>query len=445
MPSRWIQCIGAGDFRKRLDCCHDSKNVRLPPGAEGGRLASAVPQDDQAGLYMKLSQRAMQVSESATMAVAAKAAQLRRAGKDVLGFGAGEPDFQTPQHIKDAAKRALDAGHTGYAKPGSGIPEARAAVCEKFRRDNGLTYTPEQTIITVGGKEALFLACAALLDPGDEVILPVPYWVTFPEQVKLCGGEVVLIRGDEAHGLRLTPDQIVAAITPRTRILIFNSPSNPGGFAYSPEEVRAIAEALSGRDVLVFSDEMYDRLRYGDKREHLSFAASSPEWHEKTITFNAASKTHAMTGWRVGYAAGPAGIMKAMGRIQSHTTSGTAHFVQHALVEALTGDQSHVEAMRAEYERRGNRMCERLNALRGVSCVRPGGAFYCFPRVRDAFDRLGVTDSQAFCEVVLDKALVALVPGGAFGCDDNVRLSFANSMDHIDAGLDRLEKLLGKA
>lgn len=394
---------------------------------------------------MELSERAKQVSESATMAVAAKAAQLRRAGKDVLGFGAGEPDSPTPEHIRDAAKRALDAGHTGYAKPGSGIPEARAAVCEKFRRENGLTYTPEQTIITVGGKEALFLACAALLDPGDEVILPVPYWVTFPEQIKLCGGVVVPVQGDEANDLRLTPDQIVAAITPKTKVLIFNSPSNPGGFAYSPEETRAIAEALSGRDIVVFSDEMYDRLRYGDRQEHLSFAGTSPEWYEKTITFNAASKTHAMTGWRVGFAAGPADIIKAMGRIQSHTTSGTAHFVQHALVEALTGDQSHVESMRAEYERRGHRMCDRLNRLSGVSCVRPGGAFYCFPKVRDTYAKLGVANSQEFCEVVLGKALVALVPGGAFGCDDNVRLSFANSMDHIDAGLDRLEKLLGKA
>lgn len=394
---------------------------------------------------MELSERAKQVSESATMAVAAKAAQLRRAGKDVLGFGAGEPDSPTPEHIRDAAKRALDAGHTGYAKPGSGIPEARAAVCEKFRRENGLTYTPEQTIITVGGKEALFLACAALLDPGDEVILPVPYWVTFPEQIKLCGGVVVPVMGDEANDLRLTPDQIVAAITPKTKVLIFNSPSNPGGFAYSPEETRAIAEALSGRDIIVFSDEMYDRLRYGDRQEHLSFAGTSPEWYEKTITFNAASKTHAMTGWRVGFAAGPADIIKAMGRIQSHTTSGTAHFVQHALVEALTGDQSHVESMRAEYERRGHRMCDRLNRLSGVSCVRPGGAFYCFPKVRDTYAKLGVANSQEFCEVVLGKALVALVPGGAFGCDDNVRLSFANSMDHIDAGLDRLEKLLGKA
>ncbi len=394
---------------------------------------------------MQLSHRATSVTESATLTVAAKAAALRRSGCDVIGFGAGQPDFDTPERIKDVAKKALDDGLTGYAKPTSGIPEARAAVCEKLKRDNNLTYRPEQTIITVGGKEALFLACAALLDPGDEVILPAPYWVSFPEQVKLCGAKAVILTPPDSDDLRVTPQQFAAALTPKTKVVIFNSPSNPGGFAYNPDETRAVAAALTGRDLVVFSDEMYDRLRYGDRQEHLSFAAASPEWYEKTITFNAASKTHAMTGWRVGFAAGPVGIIKAMGRIQSHSTSGTAHFVQHALVEALTGDQSHVESMRAEYERRGNRMCDRLNGLFGVSCVRPGGAFYCFPRVRDTYAKLGVANSQEFCEVVLDKALVALVPGGAFGCDDNVRLSFANSMDHIDAGLDRLEKLLGKA
>ncbi len=391
---------------------------------------------------MSLSQRAKHLTPSATLAVATQAAALRRAGKDVIGFGAGEPDFGTPEHVVDAAKRALDAGHTGYAKPASGIPEARAAVCEKFKRDNDLDYSPDQIIITVGGKEASYLACAALLDPGDEVLLPVPFWVSFPEQIKLCGATVVPVKG-ESGDLRLTPDRIVAAITPKTKALIFNSPSNPGGFAYSPDEVRAIAAALSGRDIIVLSDEMYDRLRYGDRREHLSFANTGEEWFEKTVTLNAASKTHAMTGWRVGYAAGPAWIIRAMAGIQSHTTSGTAHFIQHALIDALTGDQSHVERMRSAFEQRGNHMCDRLNALRGVRCIRPSGAFYCFPDVSGAYERLGVKDSGGFCEVVLKRALVALVPGGAFGSEENVRLSFANSLEHIDAGLDRLEELLG--
>jgi len=393
---------------------------------------------------MKLSERIDNLAVSATLEVATKAADLRREGIDVLGFGAGEPDFGTPDNIKTAGKRAIDEGHTGYAKPASGIPEAREAVCEKFRRDNGLNYRPEQTIITVGGKEALSLAFGALLDPGDEVLLPVPYWVSFSEQIKLWGGKVVPLYPDPAGDLRLTPGKIVDAITPRTRVLVFNSPSNPGGFAYSPDDVRELAEALSGKDITVLSDEMYDRLRYGDHREHLSFAAVSDEWFEKTITFNAASKTHSMTGWRIGYAAGPLHVIKAMAKLQSHTTSGTAHFIQHALVEALTGDQSHVEMMRSEFERRGKHMWERLNTIQGLSCHQPTGAFYCFPDATAAYQQTGEHGSMAFCKHVLDHAHVALVPGIAFGSDKHVRLSFANSMDYIDAGLDRIETLLGK-
>lgn len=392
---------------------------------------------------MELSQRVRQISESATLAVSARAGEMKRQGHDVVGFGAGEPDFDTPASIIAAAKRALDAGHTRYAKPASGIPEAKAAVCEKFRRDNGLNYAPEQVIVTVGAKEALFLAFSALIDPGDEVILPVPYWVSFPEQVRFCGGVVVPVQGDEAAGLRVTPEKIARALTPRTKVVVFNSPSNPGGFAYTPQETRAIADVLAGREIIVFSDEMYDCLRFGDCRENLSFAAISPEWYGRTITFNAASKSHAMTGWRVGYAAGPKDIIQAMARIQSHTTSGTATFIHHALVEALTGDQSHVEMMRKEFERRGLHMHRRLCALKDVTCVRPDGAFYCFPNVSGTFARLGVRTSGEFCKKVLEEVHVALVPGDAFGMDTHVRLSFATDMATIDKGLDRLEKLLG--
>lgn len=395
-------------------------------------------------MAIPISQRASAVSDSATLQVAARAADMRRAGVDVIGFGAGEPDFDTPEHIKAAAKKALDEGKTSYAKPTSGIPEARAAVCEKLLRDNGLRYEPGQVIVTVGGKEALYLACMALINPGDEVLLPVPYWVSFPEQIRLCGGRVVLLPGDESRELRIRPEQVADALTPRTRVMIFNSPSNPGGFAYSPAETREIAAALEGRGVVVFSDEMYDQLRYGDRRDHLSFAAIGPYWYNHTITFNAASKTHAMTGWRVGYAAGPRTVIEAMARIQGHTTSGTATFVQHALAEALTGDQTHVERMRAEFERRGAHMHARLSALRDVSCVRPTGAFYCLPNVSGTYQRLGVKGSVEFCEAAIEKAHVALVPGIAFGTDAHVRLSFANSLEHIDKGLDRLEAFLGR-
>lgn len=392
---------------------------------------------------MQLSDRVKQINESATLAVSARASEMQRAGVDVVSFGAGEPDFNTPRHIIEAGKRALDAGHTRYAKPTSGTPEARAAICAKFKRDNGLSYAPDQAIVTVGAKEALFLAFAAILNPGDEAILPVPYWVSFPEQVRFCGGVVVPVVGSESDGMRVRPEQLARAVTARTKILVFNSPSNPGGFAYSPEETRDIAKALAGRDIIVFSDEMYDCLRFGERREHLSFAAISPEWFDKTITFNAASKSHAMTGWRVGYAAGPKSIIKAMATIQSHTTSGTATFIHDALIEALTGDQSHVEMMRHEFERRGMHMHSRLIALAGVTCVRPDGAFYCFPNVSASFGKLGVKNSGEFCKKVLEESHVALVPGDAFGMDTHVRLSFATDMKTIDKGLDRLEKLLG--
>jgi len=390
---------------------------------------------------VKLSQRVTNLAESATLAVSSRAAELRRAGVDVISFGAGEPDFDTPAHIKDAAKQALDAGHTAYAKPTYGIPEAREAVCRKFSRDNGLTYSSDQVIVTVGGKEALFLAFAALVDPGDEVVIPAPYWVSFPEQVRLCGGTPVIVAPEPGGALRLRPEQIAEAVTPKTKIVLLNSPSNPGGFAYSPEETQAIAAALRGRDVVVFSDEMYDRLRYGERREHLSFAAID-RWFDRTVTFNAASKTYAMTGWRVGYAAGPAAIIRAMAKLQSQTTSGTATFIQHALVTALMGDQRPAEGMRDAFERRGLHLCERLNALPGVTCSRPDGAFYCFPDVSGTFERLGVTSSGAFAAKVLEHAHVALVPGGAFGMDLHVRLSFAADLKTIDTGIDRIARLL---
>lgn len=392
---------------------------------------------------MKLSARAQLITPSATLAVATKAAELKRAGVNVIGFGAGEPDFRTPASIVAAAKQALDAGHTGYAKPSSGIPTAKAAVCEKFKRENALHYDPSQVIITLGGKEALALAFAALLDPDDEVLLPVPYWVSFPEQIQFFGGRVVPIvpKGDD---LRLTPDQIAAAVTDKTRIFVFNSPSNPGGFAYNEHETRAIADALKDRDLIVFSDEMYDQLRYGDRREHFSFARISDDWYQRTITFNATSKTHAMTGWRLGYAAGPATLIKAMSNVQSHTTSGAVHFAQYGLVEALTGDQSHVQEMHAAFEQRGRHMAKRLNELKGVQCIEPSGAFYCFPDVSGAFAGLGVPDAVGFCEVVLERAHVALVPGNAFGMDTHIRMSFATGMEQIDSGIDRLAEVLGR-
>ncbi len=390
---------------------------------------------------MKLSERVLNLAESATMAVSGRAAQLRREGKDIVSFGAGEPDFDTPDHIKQAAIDALNGGATKYATPSSGIIPLKEAVAAKLARENALDYAPSQVIVTVGGKEALYLAFATLLDEGDEVIIPAPYWVSYPEQAALCGGVPVHVLGDVDNSFKITPAQLESAITPKTKAFVFNSPSNPGGFLYTPAEVDALAAVLEGKDIVVFSDEMYDRIIFGDD-SFKSYATASAHAYDHTITFNAGSKTYAMTGWRVGYAAGPADIIKGMAKIQTQTTSGTFTFGQHGLVAALNGDQACVEEMRQEFESRAEHIHARLNALEGVTCPRPAGAFYVFPDVSGTFAKLGVSGSIEFAQRLLEDSHVAVVPGEAFGVDSGVRLSFATSMEMIDKGLDSLEKFL---
>ncbi len=389
-----------------------------------------------------LSQRVKNLAESATLAVSAKAAALKADGVDVVSFGAGEPDFDTPAHIVEAAKKALDAGETRYPKPAHGIPVLKKAIIEKLERDNALTYQPAQIIATIGGKDALYLAFQAILDPGDEVIIPAPYWVSYPEQVGLAGGKSVFIPGDESNSFKLTPEQIASAITDKTKVIVLNYPSNPGGFCYTPEEVRALADVLTQHDLIVFSDEMYEHLVYGGQ-EFLSYAAVSDKAYDRTITFNAGSKTYAMTGWRTGFAAGPEPIIKGMAKIQSQDTSGVPTFCQYALAEAFRGDQSCIQEMRAEFERRARHMHERLLAMPGVTCVEPTGAFYTFPNVSAHYEKLGVNGSVEFATKALEEAHIAVVPGAAFGCDANVRLSFATSMEQIDKGLDRLAEFVG--
>ncbi len=394
------------------------------------------------GVEMKLSDRVLNLAESATMAVSGRAAALRREGTDIISFGAGEPDFDTPDHIKHAAIEALRGGATKYATPASGILPLKEAVVGKLRRENGLEYdAASQVIVTVGGKEGLSLAFAALVDEGDEVIIPAPYWVSYPEQVGLNGGVPVYVQGDVDNSFKITPAQLESAITPKTKAFVFNSPSNPGGFLYAPEEVDALAAVLEGREIVVISDEMYDRIIFGG-REFKSYAAVSEHAYEHTITFNAGSKTYSMTGWRVGYAAGPAAIIKGMAKIQSQTTSGTFTFGQHALVAALNGDQACVEEMRQEFERRAAHIHQRLNALGGVACPEPAGAFYVFPDVSGTFAKLGVGGSIEFAQRLLEEAHVAVVPGEAFGVASAVRLSFATSMENIDKGLDRITEFL---
>ena len=390
---------------------------------------------------MKVSQRIQDLAESGTIAVSNKVAALRAEGIDVVSLGAGEPDFDTPDHIKQAASAALDRGETKYAKPASGVAELKSAVIDKLARENNLTYAPDQIIATIGGKEGLYLAFATLLDPGDEVIVPTPYWVSYPEQIKLVGGVPVFIDAGAASGFKITPEQLRAAITPRTRAFVFNSPSNPTGAAYSPEETDALAAVLTDTDVITLSDEMYDRLLFGGQ-EFRSFAATSTHAYDHTLTFNAGSKTFSMTGWRIGYAAGPVDLIKGMSKLQTQTTSGAATFTMHAMAAALNGDQTCVDEMRDAFEGRGPFISEALNRLEGVVCPAPGGAFYVFPDVSDTFASLDVSGSTAWAGRLLEEAHVGVVPGSDFGNDDCVRLSFATSMDTLEEAMRRIEAFL---
>ncbi|MBN1788303.1 MAG: pyridoxal phosphate-dependent aminotransferase [Sedimentisphaerales bacterium] len=393
---------------------------------------------------MKTSKRAQSVPPSATMAVATRAKELKAQGVDVVSYGAGEPDFDTPDYIKNAAIEAMKAGKTGYtATPG--IPELRKAISDKLLRDNGLKYTPEQIIVNIGAKHSVYESMQAVLDEGDEVILPRPYWVTYPETIKLAGGIAKVVETDPENSYKLTPDLLKKAITKKTAMLLINSPNNPGGFAYTPDELEAIAQALEGTDIMVLSDEIYERLVYGDT-EFVSFASLSDDAYNRTITINGFSKAYAMTGWRLGYTAGPLEVIKAMGRLQSHMTQNPVSFAQAAAVAAFAEPNDEVEKMRLEFEKRGNYMAERLNAVDGIKCRKPTGAFYCFPDVSAHYGRtidgVKIENSMDFASTLLDKANVALVPGGPFGCDNNVRLSFACSMEQITKGLDRIEKWL---
>lgn len=390
---------------------------------------------------MKLARRIEELAESATLAVAAKAAKLKASGVDVVGFGAGEPDFVTPSHICDAAIKALRDGHTGYGKPASGLPRAKEAVRNKFLRDNGIDYSADEVIVTAGGKMACYLLIQSVVDEGDEVVIPRPYWVSYPEMVGLAGGKSVYVQGDAAADYKLTPADLEAVLTDRTRLVMLNSPSNPSGVTYDPDEMRALGELLTKRDVVVMSDELYDQLLYRGQ-EHLSYAAISDAAKAQCVTINGASKSYAMTGWRLGFAGGPAPIIKAMAKLQSQTTSGAANFTQFGLIEALSGDHAAVEAMRTQFEKRGGYMWERLSAMDGVTCPKPTGAFYCFPNVGGTYERLGVRGSVEFAARLLEDANVAVVPGVAFGLDDHVRLSFATSLEQIEKGLDRMEQFL---
>ena len=393
---------------------------------------------------MKVSQRVKAVPPSATIAVTNRAKEMKAQGIDVLGFAAGEPDFDTPDFIKDAAIEALKKGQTKYT-PAAGTPELRKAIAEKLKNENGLDYTFEQVVVNLGAKHSVYMVMQAVLDPGDEVILPTPYWVTYPETIKLAEAKAVVVETSAETGYKLTPAQLKAAITDKTALLVLNSPNNPGGFCYSPDELKALAKVLEGTQVMVMSDEIYEHLVYG-KTKFVSFASLSKDAYDRTLTINGLSKSFSMTGWRLGYTAGPLEVIKAMSRLQDHVTSNPVTFTQPAAITALKDKTGAVEKMRVEFEKRGQFMAERLNAINGIKCAMPEGAFYCFPDVSAHYGRtLGgvtLTDSMNFAAALLEQALVAVVPGDPFGSPKNVRLSFACSMQQIEKGMARIQEWL---
>jgi len=380
----------------------------------------------------KISHRASALTPSITLAIDSKAKAMKAEGIDVVGFGAGEPDFDTPQHIKDAAIKAINEGFTKYT-PSSGTPELRQAVADKFKRDNGLTYKPSQIIISCGGKHSCCNVICATCDPGDEVIIPAPYWLSYPEMVKLAEATPVIIETSDQTEFKVTPAQLRAAITPRTRLFILNSPSNPTGSLYTREEIKALGDVCLEKNVLVMSDEIYEKLVY-DGAEHVSVASLSQKHFENTVIVHGLAKAYSMTGWRIGITAAPEPIAKAIDAIQSHSTSNPTSFAQKGAIAALNGPQDHLKIWLAEFAKRRAYAHERFNRIPGISCVNAKGAFYLFPNI----SKLGLK-SMDFCAKLLEQEKVAIVPGVAFGADDYVRISYATSMENLKKGLDRIE------
>ncbi|NBZ94880.1 MAG: pyridoxal phosphate-dependent aminotransferase [Proteobacteria bacterium] len=381
---------------------------------------------------MDLASRVSELTPSLTLSIDSKAKALRAEGVDVYSFGAGEPDFDTPEHIKAAAVEALNAGFTKYT-PSSGTPELRAAISEKFKRDNGLEYKPSEIIVSNGAKQSCFNAIMAVCGEGDEVIIPAPYWLSYPEMVRLAGAEPVIVQTTAENDWKMTPQQFEEAMSPRTKMVIINSPGNPTGAVYSKEELRAIVEVAADEEITILSDEIYECLTY-DGAEHVSIASLTPEARDLTITINGFSKAYAMTGWRLGYLGAPEKIAKAIDSMQSHATSGPCSFAQKGGLAALTGSQQCVADMREEFNLRREYMFDRLTAIHNVSAVKPKGAFYMLADI----SKLGMTSTN-FADRLLSKANVAVVPGIAFGDDRVVRLSYATGLDVIKPGLDRFE------
>ncbi len=388
-----------------------------------------------------LSERARNINPSPTLAVDAKAKAMKAEGHDVVNFGVGEPDFDTPENIKEAGIKAIRDGHTKYT-PAGGIVPLKEAVAAKFKADNGLHYSTDEIVISCGAKHTLYGLAEALFDPGDEVIIPAPYWVSYPEQARLAGATPVILDCSEDSGFVLDPEALKAAVTPKTKALILNSPSNPTGGVYDRATLQKIAEIAVANNIVVISDEVYEKLLY-DGEEHVSIASLGAEIKALTVVVNAVSKSYAMTGWRIGYAGGPADVIKAVAKIQGQSTSNPCPIAQHAAIEALTGPQDALATMRAAFDERRKYIVEGLNAIDGISCRMPRGAFYAFPNVSALF-KGDIKGSKDLSMYLLDEAKVALVHGEAFGSDDHVRVSYATSLDDIKKALARIGEAVSK-
>lgn len=393
---------------------------------------------------MELSRKGQQISSSITLAITAKAKKLKEEGVDVISFGAGEPDFNTPKNIQDVAIDAIRNGLTRYT-PASGILELKNAICTKLREENSIEYTPSQIVVSNGAKQSIANALMAICNPGDEVIVPVPYWVSYPELVKLADATPVYVETSEENNFKYTKDDILKAITNKTKAIILNSPNNPTGTVYSKEDLEMIADIAIKNDIIVISDEIYEKLVYGNVK-HISIASLNEDIKKRTIVINGVSKAYAMTGWRIGYTASNEEIAKIMSNIQSHVTSNPNTIAQYASVEAINGPQEDVEKMRIEFEKRRDYMVEKINSIPGISCKMPDGAFYVMINISNTKGKMikgyEINSSFDFCNALLEIEKVAAIPGAAFGADDFIRLSYATSMENIQKGLDRIENFL---
>ncbi len=393
---------------------------------------------------IRLSRRVQRIQPSPTLAVTTRARELKAQGRDVIGLGAGEPDFDTPEHIKQAAIQAIREGFTKYTAV-DGTPTLKAAIVEKFRRDNGLEFTPDEVLVSVGGKQSFFNLAQALLDDGDEVVIPAPYWVSYPDMVKLADANPVIVSAGIDRQFKIAPAQLEAAITPRTRLVVINSPSNPSGCVYTRAELAALGTVLRAHpEVLIATDDMYEHILWSGE-PFCNIANACPDLTERTIVLNGVSKAYAMTGWRIGYAAGPRPLIAAMKKIQSQSTSNPTSIAQVAAQAALTGDQGCIATMVRAFRERHEHVLARLNRLKGVRCIPSQGTFYALPSFHEAIGQsAGVRHDVDMAELILNQAGVALVPGSAFGAEGYMRLSFAARMEVLDAALDRLENLLGR-